>query len=293
MSYNSNTVLSSADSLVLNLYRLSKISSDRIFAIKVELRHIFYRIPEYYHNEEEQRIDRRNPIRYHERQSLESSRRSWRRSVWTLVLILGFLLLETDLLLEFRILDDLVQSRSNLHVQHLKSEIFFPITVREDFNSSNESTVSTSLIHNIASGGNWEQVVTWFLNRIFQSKNDWGSGNLLNCCSEICCLCCPTKEFCGNSTGTSCKCRHWNCVSTLVVIWVPDPVACGTDPRSLCGAQGWIPWWWSRRDPLYRVMTFSQFLCGDFVNSLLLSSLHFSHFVHASDLCISENNFHN
>ena len=31
MSYNSNTVLSCADSHILNLYRLSKISSEGIF----------------------------------------------------------------------------------------------------------------------------------------------------------------------------------------------------------------------------------------------------------------------
>ena len=72
---------------------------------------------------------------------------------------------------------------------------------REDFNSSNGSTISTSLIHNIASDGNSEQVVTWFLNRILQTKNDCGLGNLSNCSSDICCLCYPTKEFCGNSTG--------------------------------------------------------------------------------------------
>ena len=36
-------------------------------------------------------------------------------------LLLGFLLLETDLLLEVGILDDLEQSRSNLRVEHLKS----------------------------------------------------------------------------------------------------------------------------------------------------------------------------
>ena len=38
----------------------------------------------------------------------------------------------------------------------------FPAIDREDFKSSNESTISTSLIHNIASEGKSEQVVTWF-----------------------------------------------------------------------------------------------------------------------------------
>ena len=36
---------------------------------------------------------------------------------------------------------------------------FFPETDREDFNSSNESSISTSLIHNIASDGKSEQVI--------------------------------------------------------------------------------------------------------------------------------------
>ena len=54
------------------------------------------------------------------------------------VLFLGFLFLKTDLLLEPGILNDLVQSRSNLRVQHLKNwkilstkltaKIFIPLT---------------------------------------------------------------------------------------------------------------------------------------------------------------------
>ena len=40
----------------------------------------------------------------------------------------------------------------------------------EDFNSSKVSTISTSLIHNMASDGKSEQVVTRFLNRIFHTK---------------------------------------------------------------------------------------------------------------------------
>ena len=37
---------------------------------------------------------------------------------------------------------------------------FFPEADREDFNSSSESTISTSLTHNIATDGKSEQVVT-------------------------------------------------------------------------------------------------------------------------------------
>ena len=71
-------------------------------------------------------------------------------------------------------------------------------TDRGDFNSSNEQTISTSLIHNIVSDRKSEQVVAWFLNLIFQHKNDCGVRK--NCNLDICCLCCPTMEFCGTST---------------------------------------------------------------------------------------------
>ena len=77
---------------------------------------------------------------------------------------------------------------------------FLPAIDREDFNSSNESTIFTSLIHPTASDGRSEQVVTWFLNLIFQHENVESVGNLSNCSSDTCCLCCPTNEFCGIST---------------------------------------------------------------------------------------------
>ena len=77
----------------------------------------------------------------------------------------------------------------------------FPQTDREDFSSANDSTISTSLIHNRASGRKSVQVVTWFVNLTFQHKNVAGVRNLSNWSSDICCLCCPTMEFCGISTG--------------------------------------------------------------------------------------------
>ena len=46
----------------------------------------------------------------------------------------------------------------------------------EDFKSSTESTISTSLIHCIASVGNCEQVHTSVLNLIFQQANVAGVG---------------------------------------------------------------------------------------------------------------------
>ena len=59
--------------------------------------------------------------------------------------LLRLLLLEIDFLLELGILDDLVQSRGNLRVQHLRSSENIVCKLREDFNSCKESTVSTSL----------------------------------------------------------------------------------------------------------------------------------------------------
>ena len=79
----------------------------------------------------------------------------------------------------------------------------FPAIDREDFNSSNESTISISLIHNMASDGQSEQVVTSFFNLILQHKNVECSGKLSICSSDICCLCCPAVEFCGVSTGNN------------------------------------------------------------------------------------------
>ena len=53
-----------------------------------------------------------------------------------------------------------------------------PLVDDEDYKSSTESTISTSLIHCIASVGNCEQVHTSFLNPIFQQANVAGAGNL-------------------------------------------------------------------------------------------------------------------
>ena len=98
---------------------------------------------------------------------------------------------------------------------------FLPAIDRENLNYSTESTISTSLIHDMASEGKSEQAETCFLNLIFHHQNVEGVGNLSNCSSDICCLCCTAIEFCGMSTGKrefngrrpSSKCRHWNCAS--------------------------------------------------------------------------------
>ena len=59
-----------------------------------------------------------------------------------------------------------------------KSGIEIHLVDDEDIKSSTESTISTSLIHCIASEGNCEQVHTSALNLIFQQANVAGVGNL-------------------------------------------------------------------------------------------------------------------
>ena len=106
---------------------------------------------------------------------------------------------------------------------------------------SSSCRVSISLIHNIASDGKLEQVVT-------QHRNEEDVGNLSNCNSDICCLCCPTMEFSWTSTsinelmvdGLLANVGIGSvllfCSSSLVKE-VPVPVVCGTDPVCLGVAQ--------------------------------------------------------
>ena len=82
------------------------------------------------------------------------------------IVFLGFLLLQTDFLREVRILDDLVQSRRNLRVQHFKN--------REILN-----LIHWIEIHDIPSEGKSEQELTCVLNHIFQHDNDESVGEFL------------------------------------------------------------------------------------------------------------------
>ena len=76
------------------------------------------------------------------------------------------------------IMDDLVQAEAILASSTSKSGIGILRIDDENLNSSTESTNSTSLIHNITSAGNCEQVQTSVLNLIFQQANVAGVGNL-------------------------------------------------------------------------------------------------------------------
>ena len=142
--------------------------------------------------------------------------------------------LETDLVLDLGLLDDLVQNRSNLRVQHLIVWKLFPPTDREDLNSSNESTISTSSIHNIASDGKSQQVVTSFLNLIFQQKK-W-SGEFVELQLRYLLSLLSIHEVlryfhrCRQTHGRrpSRKHRPWNCAFILLVI------SCERGPCSYC-----------------------------------------------------------
>ena len=111
------------------------------------------------------------------------------------------LFLQSDLLLEVWILDDLVQSRSHSRIKHLKILEILTSIDHEDFNSATESNISTSLTHNVASKGKSEQELTWVFNLIFQYENDEGVENQMNWSSDICSLCFTAIELCGISAG--------------------------------------------------------------------------------------------
>ena len=96
----------------------------------------------------------------------------------------------------------------------------------------------------MASEGTSEQVVTWFLNLIFQHENVEGVGNSSICSSDICCLCCPNMEFCRISTGNNELMVDGlladvgigivpSIRSSSLAKEVPVPIACGTDTVSL------------------------------------------------------------
>ena len=137
---------------------------------------------------------------------------------------------------------------SQLTSQNL--EKIFPAIDREDFNSSTESTISTSLIHSIASEGKSKQIVTWLLNLIFQHENVECVGNLPIWSSDICCLSCPTIEFCGGNNELTVDGLPANIgigvvlpiLSSSLTTSVPVPPCTETAPVALRAAEWRIPW---------------------------------------------------
>ena len=100
-----------------------------------------------------------------------------------------------------------------------KFGIRIPLTEHEDLRSSTDSTISTSLIHSIASVGNSEQVHTSVLNLIFQQANVAGLRNLSKWRSEICSRCWSAPLFFWKSSP------HWGRMNfwLTVLTGITDP----------------------------------------------------------------------
>ena len=85
-----------------------------------------------------------------------------------------------------------------------------------------------------------------FLNSNFHTKNDCGWGNLSNCGSDSCYLCCPTKELCGSGisefmvdgllANIGIGILRLSCSSSIAKE-VPVSIGCATDSVFLCVAQ--------------------------------------------------------
>ena len=95
------------------------------------------------------------------------------------ILFQSFLFLQADLLfLKWEFLMIVFNAEAILESSSSKFGKFLPAVDREDFNSSIESTICTSLTHNIASEGKSEQELTSVLKLNFQKINDM-SGEFL------------------------------------------------------------------------------------------------------------------
>ena len=134
------------------------------------------------------------------------------------ILFLSFLFLESDLLFEVGILDDLVQSRGNLRVQHFKILEFLAHNWSRWLQFIHWiNHLHLFHLHYMASEGKWEQVVNWLLNLIFQHKNDDGEESiklkfryLLSLLSNNRTLWNIHRNQGANGRRSSCKCRTSN-----------------------------------------------------------------------------------
>ena len=94
------------------------------------------------------------------------------------ILFSSFHFLQTELFLKRVFWMILFSAEAILASSNSKSGPGVPLIEREDLRSSTDSTISTSLIHNIASEGEREQALTCVLNLIFQHENVEDAGNL-------------------------------------------------------------------------------------------------------------------
>ena len=164
MLYKSNTVFSWSDKRSLNLYRLSKTSSDGIFDMNG-------RTSSHLVSNSWTLSSQRDQELYHEHQSHKSSHRSWRRSVFIVKKNrFSFWVFCSSRLTFFFTLE--------FWMILFKAEAIFASNISKIRrilapNSSIESTIATSLIHNIASKRKSEQGVTWFFESYLPIQK-WG-----------------------------------------------------------------------------------------------------------------------
>ena len=112
------------------------------------------------------------------------------------VLFLSLLFLQTDSFLEVGTIDNFAQPWCNTRVEQLKVEKRNnPWIEHQDFKSSTDLAISTSLIHNMAFVVKLEQEHTPTLNLILQHEKVCGIGNLSKWSSEIWSLCWSAPWF--------------------------------------------------------------------------------------------------
>ena len=152
----------------------------------------------------------------------KSSRRSWKRSVFLVrnqSSFWAFCSSRLTLLLKLGILDDFVQSRSNLRVQHL--EIWKILSSNWSRGLQFFQWINHIHLFDPKHSVRWKFRAGSHLG--FESygkstlKNVCGLGNLSNCSSKIFCLRGPNMEFFGNSNG----------INKLIVDGLPANVRIG------------------------------------------------------------------
>ena len=175
-----------------SLYNPSKMSWDGIFVID-------NKIPSHFESNSWMSSFRRTTVNWSLHNSRQNCWSQWPGSILDqasylssseeTIFLVSFHFLQTGLILGAVFWMILFNAEAILASSNSKFGPGVPVIEREDLRSSTESTISTSLIHSIASAGNCEQVHTSVLNLIFQRANVVGEGNLSKWRSEICNLC--------------------------------------------------------------------------------------------------------
>ena len=223
----------------------------------IEFRPILIRISEYHHFEEQLWTGLHNPRQNRWLQWPESTRRSGERSVCLGESDLFFWAFTSSRLTFFlkRVFwMILFSAEAILASSNSKFGPGVPLIEREDMISSTDSTISTSLIHDIASVENCEQIHTSNLNLIFPQANVVGVGNLSKWRSAICspCWSAPqsfenlpsvgSNEFLAEGADWHIQSCVWVLAFTRYMRWCVFRYV--RNPRI---ESSWIRWWRRRR----------------------------------------------